>query len=345
MFLRFGPYHEEGGAAGTAVAEPPSTPAVSDESIDDAALAEVFGESGGGETPDPEPAPAKPAAKAAEPPKPKTPESSAPTTPTSETPKDSEESEIDLTALDDEPEAATPPSVPAPDPFTERLKQYIPNEQILGELVTSYQQLTKLQNALAQGQWAGVEEALGKHAPLLTEAFYQANKEKIVDRYLEEQQRQTDPRYDALDKELKDIKQSIQSEADRKKTADQQADVQRRQQFVKDSVVDLLDKAKFTKDMRDRTFVMKAVFVDLASDVQAFQKAMSGDKATIRKTLKQVLTDFVARDKDKYMKSQTARTKVETQPTPIPRTAAAAGSGDVDVWDEASKFIAEKQRR
>lgn len=357
--------------AGGAVAETPtetSRPELSEDAISDEALEKVFGKDA--DKPEPKPkaetkAEAKPATKSVATPAKEKAEASAGAATKPDTSKD-DEPEFNLNALDDDPAEAQPPAAKS-DPFHDRLREMIPDAKALQEIIDNSKQVQQLQAALAQGQWAGVEEALGpQHAAALVNAFYEKYKEPLVDRYLEEQQRlqSSDPRVDEMRKELDEFKQERKTAAEQKAALEQQGATERQQKFVMDSMNDIMDLAKFSKT--DRSFVIDPALVDLASnrifvpppkDAPAgtqgqwqsvpglMQKALGGDKALIRKVVRGRAYLFVERDKAAHAKRNATRTTIETQQNPIKNTAAAAGSGDVDVWEEASKLVAEKQRR
>lgn len=330
----------------TPEAAPPSSPQLDSGLLTDAQMIEIFGNE---YTPSASPA---------------TPEAAGvPAKEATAAPAAEEESLLDATALEalDTPEAEKPGTAgttPASDPFIEKLKTAIPNDVALGYAVTAFKAQTAFEEAIANGNLADAIKVMPAAGKLFQAGLAQtmANPEfekRVVENFIRKHSPENqNPIVDALRAEVETLKGRFQN-------ADQQADLQRRQQAQQQQVADtkaavtridqeigsLFDRVRFTKNEADRNMVSALFKVELSSNPAIMQRALSGDLASMRPIFKKVTTEFADREKARTIRAGSTK----NTPAPILTGAGVAAETPLKGMDaalaKAALFVANNPRK
>lgn len=326
------------------IAENTASPAIEPDALSDENLAKVFAEPSG--EPDGGEASSEPEGNAADAAR-QLADASEGKTPKEEKPAEG----IDLSLLTDEPE---PEAKPEDDPYIKTVKEFLPNETAVRSLVEAAQKTTALQSAIQSNDFRSVYQALGPNAEPLLEMFYQAAKDKLVERYINEAQGQTtkDPEVIQLKQQLAQLTGFIQNGVQQQQQVRQTEAQRKAHEAINAAIERDLTTARFPDDKFhkvQREMLRQSVIADLAM-AGNLPKALGGDMKLVRSALKARLTALVEADKERQSTQTAKRTELETKKPIIagadsPAKTPTDKDGQRDYLQEAADWLDRKIKK
>lgn len=249
----------------------------------------------------------------------------APETPDIDLDNLTEESLSKALGVKPEPEAVVEPAfdVKALDaieePKTEESISAANIDQLLAEVtpvMDGYQNFTK---AFEGGNFEGVEQMLEQFAPEAHQAFmnhlYSKYIDKWTDRWVEEKEGKRDPRVNVLHNEVEKLKEALSLRAQQEQFQQTQAQLAQIAREYKTHVEGLFDKVNFSKS--DRKWVTAEINNQIAADPRLVQAIRGGKFGGVAKVFKDVLVEYVGRDKVASATIANLRAAQEAKKPPI----------------------------
>jgi hypothetical protein len=272
---------------------------------------------------------------------PATPAAAPAVTPPAVEPPKPDENALNLDVLKDpDAPAAAAPAIPALSPDQAAVLKFFPN----ADIAAIGAQGLGVVNAYAKGNTAEFLQNLQQINPQafshLQETLYQTLMPQWVDRYIAENDPNSNPQMTAMQKRLEAVERERAQEKQQAMTWQQQQQHTQRLQAVDGEINKLFDMVKFNEangfDAKDREFVTKAIRHDLAGNRQVLEQAWGGNLAALRPIFREKVNDYVQRDKLRAEKLRsTAQTQQDTKRPPVQ----AAGVGTTTTAKGTDKFF------
>lgn len=276
--------------------------------------------------------------------------------PVAEPPKVDENAlNLDLLKDPESPTAAVVPSAAAPSltPDQQAVLRLMPN----ADMAAMGAQGLQVINNFIRGDLPQMFQALQQVNPqafaTLQEQLYKSLMEQYVDRYIAENDPNSNPMLTSLQRQLAQVQQERAQEKQAQTNWQQQQQHAQRLQAVEGEVTRLFDLVKFTDangfDEADRDFVRKAIRHDLATNRPALEQAWSGNLTALRPIFRSQVNAYVERDRARAEKLRATAQKQQNDKKPplqaagVGTTATSTAKGRDAFFDQAAAFVREHQ--